>query len=151
MTRAAFAPIFGFSIALRGQYTSFTFVPPLLGTHQTAGSGAPLVKTAISTGRSVAVKGMSAGAILGKVGDFLKFANHTKVYMLTADATADGAGDVTISIEPALYSAVVLDEALTLDSVPFTVTLTSDVREFALRGGRVDGPFDFELDMIEDV
>lgn len=151
LRRATFAPIWGFSIARRGQYETFTFVPPMLGTRQTAGAGTPVVKTAASTGRAVAVKGMSAGAVLGKIGDFLKFANHTKVYMLTADATADGSGDVTIAIEPALYSAVIVDEALTLDSVPFTVMFAGDVREIEVRGGMADGPFDFELDMIEDV
>ena len=151
LSRSTFAPIWGFSIALRGQYSNFTFVPPLIGTRQTAGTGTPLVKTAVSTGRSVEVKGMGAGQILGKIGDFVKFANHIKVYMLTADATADGSGDVTITIEPALYAALIVDEALTLDSVPFTMLLTSDIRETRLQGGRVDGPFDFELDMVEDV
>lgn len=151
LTRARFAPIWAFSIALRGQAVNFTYVPPVLGTRQTAGTGTPLVKTATATGRSIPVKGMSAGAILGTAGDYVKFANHTKVYMLTADAVADGSGDVTIAIEPGLYEAVILNEALTLDSVPFTMLLTSDVRESELQGGQQDGPFNFELDMVEDV
>jgi len=151
ITRAAFAPIFGFSIARRGQYENFTAVPAMLGTRQSAGTGTPLVKTATTTGRAVPVKGMGASQVLGKIGDFLKFANHTKVYMLTADATADGSGEVTIAIEPALYAAVAVNEALTLDSVPFTLLLTSDVREASVRGDAQDGLFDFELDMVEDV
>jgi hypothetical protein len=151
LTRAAFAPIWGFSIGLRGQYSNCTFVPTLVGTRQTAGTGTPLVKTTTATGRSVPVKGMDASQVLGKIGDFLKFANHTKVYMLTADATANGSGEVTIAIEPALYALVAADEALTLDAVPFTVLLASDVREYEVRGGREDGPFDFELEMVEDV
>lgn len=151
ISRASFAPIWGFSIALRGQYSNFTYVPPLIGTRQVAGTGTPAVKTNTASGRSIPVKGMGASQVLGKIGDFVKFANHTKVYMLTADATADGSGEVTIAIEPALYSAVVADELLTLDSVPFTMLLTSDVRETEIRGGMQDGPFSFELDMVEDV
>lgn len=151
ITRANFAPVFGFSVARRGQYENFTYAPAMLGTRQTAGSGTPLVKTATATGRAVPVKGMTAGAVLGKIGDFLKFANHTKVYMLTADATADGSGEVTIAIEPALYSAVAVNEALTLDAVPFTMLQTSDVREATVTGDGMDGVFDFELDMVEDV
>lgn len=151
MNRARFAPIWGFVIGLRGQYSNCTYVPAVLGTRQVAGAGTPLVKTTTATGRSVPVKGMTAGAILGKIGDYIKFASHTKVYMLIADATADGSGEVVVSIEPGLYASVTADEAVTLDSVPFTMIRLSDNIESELQGGQQDGPFNLEVELIEDV
>lgn len=126
-TRAEMAPLIAFALAQRGQYEVFTFVPPVIGKRQASGAGAPLIRTTTATGRSVPVQGVAAGATLGKAGDFVKFANHTKVYMLTADAVANGTGEVVLAIEPALYLGVTAGEAVVLDDVPFTVAFASDL------------------------
>lgn len=81
-----------------------------------------------------------------KAGDFIKFASHAKVYMLTADVTTDGSGEATLAIEPALYSAVANNEALTVSSVPFTVAFSADTHEIALGLG---GVFDWSCELVE--
>lgn len=148
--RSRLAPIIAAAIALRGGAVTTTIIPPVLGTRQATGGGIPFVKTTTATGRSIPVKGVTPGATLGKALDLVKFANHTKVYTLTADAVADGSGDVTLSIEPALYAGVTADEAVSLEDVPVTVYCATDVREFDILDG-VDVPIDFELEFVEDV
>jgi len=77
-----------------------------------------------------------------KAGDFIKFANHSKVYMVTADLT--GAGNV--SIEPALVANVADNEAITFDSVPFTMRLRNDIQTYDLNANE---QYSYEIDMIE--
>jgi hypothetical protein len=127
-TRDEMAPLIAFAVAARGQFVSFLFVPPVIGNRR-AGSGAPIVRISTEKGRSVPVHGVAAGATIGKVGDYVKFANGTKVYMLTADAQANGSGQVDLAIEPALYAGVTAGEAVILDNVPFTVAFAADLHE----------------------
>ena len=84
--------------------------------------------------------------VIFKAGDFLKFANHDKVYTVTADAISDGSGDETISIEPALVTSPANDSAITYTSVPFTVALRSGIQEFDTG---TSGLFSFEVDFEE--
>ena len=148
MTRAEFAPIHAFMIKQRGAYESFTVTPPVLGIAQGPGGGTPLVNGASQTGRSVVTDGWPTGATLTvlKAGDYIKFANHTKVYMVTADTVADTNGDATISIEPALLSNPVENTAITYSSVPFTVYFDGDAIEFTTDQS---GFYQFELEMCE--
>ena len=122
MTRADFAPIWAFIVKQRGGFDTFTVTPPVVGTGQGPGGGTPLVNGASQTGRTVVTDGWPTGATLTvlKAGDFVKFANHTKVYMLTADLVCDTNGDATMAIEPALITSPATDSAITYSSVPFT-------------------------------
>jgi hypothetical protein len=79
-----------------------------------------------------------------KAGDFIKFANHTKVYMCTADFTNSG----TMTIEPGLSAAVADNEVVTFDDVPFQMRLARDVQEFRIAG--LD-QYIIEVDLIEAV
>ena len=107
MTRAEFMPVFAFVTSQQGRLGSFTIVPPVIGNANGDVSGTVLVNGATNAGAvSVPIDGIS-GTL--KAGDFIKFANHSKVYMVTADIT--GAG--TVSIEPALVSNVADNEAIT--------------------------------------
>jgi len=65
---------------------------------------------------------------------------------VVTDATSDGSGDSTITIEPPLVTSPATDSAITYTSVPFTVALTSAIQEFATG---TTGLFSFELDMEE--
>lgn len=76
------------------------------------------------------------------VGDFLKFANHNKVYMVTSGITDAG----TIQIQPPLQAAVVDNEAITYDNVEFTVRLANDVQEYSVG---VDSLVELEVDVEE--
>ena len=146
MTRAEFAPIYAFVMKQRGRYESFTLIPPVLNAGLGSPAGTPLVNGASQTGRTIVTDGWSASITIFKAGDYLKFANHDKVYTVTADATSDGSGDSTISIEPALITAPADDSAVTYTSVPFTVALRSGIQEFDTG---TSGLFSFEVDFEE--
>jgi hypothetical protein len=65
----------------------------------------------------------------------LKFNGHTKVYMVTADANADGTGLATLSIVPALMTSPADNETIVTNNVPFTVALTSDNADVTVSAG----------------
>lgn len=146
LTRAEFAPIFAFLVKQRGSFDTFTVQPPTIKNAQGTGAGTPLVNGASQTGRSVVTDGWSSGATVLKAGDFVSFAGHSKIYMLTADVTSDGSGNATLSIEPALIESPAENAVITTDSVAFTVALSGDVQEFALG---TSGLFSYELDLEE--
>jgi hypothetical protein len=108
MLRAKFAPIFAFAIKQRGQYETFQIVLPApYSSPQGSWAGSALVDGAAQVGRAVNLKGYtpSAAGVI-KAGDLFKFNGHTKVYVATADANADGAGKVAgLAIEPALVTS----------------------------------------------
>ncbi len=148
LTRAQWAAFYGFAQAQRGQYGTFTYVlGGYLSSPQGAGTGTPLVKGASQSGRSVITDGWTA-LVTGilKAGDFIKFAGHAKVYMLTADVDSDYTGSATLAIEPALFATPADNEAITVNNVPFTVAFGSDTRETDVAPGKI---FTFAADMIE--
>lgn len=143
--RLDLAPILAFVLAQRGQAEAFQFVPPGFDAQGVA-TGSPVTTAASQTGTSIATQGWTANvAAILKAGDFIKFASHSKVYMVVADAASDASGNATLSIQPALRQAVTSD-ALTVRNVPFTVALASDNLDVAWappQNGDVD------LDLVE--
>ena len=146
MTRAQFAPIHAFVMAQRGRDESFTLTPPVISTGLGSPAGTPLVNGADQTGRSVVTDGWNNAITIFKAGDYLKFANHDKVYTVSADVSSSGAGAATIAIEPALITSPANDSAITYSSVPFTVALRSGVQEFVTG---TTGLFQYEIDFEE--
>jgi hypothetical protein len=147
MTRAEFAPIDAFIMKQRGQYETFQLVLPVLSTGLGSPAGTPLVAGASQTGRSIITDGWTNDIQIFKAGDYLKFANHDKVYKVTADVSSHASlGTATIAIEPALITSPVNDSAITHSSVPFTVSLTTGVQEFSTGNS---GLFSFEVDFSE--
>lgn len=142
------APLFAFAVAQRGQYDTFTLYPPKLGTPLGTALGTPLVDGADQVGYSIDTKGWDAsesGVLLAR--DLIKFSGHNKVYMVTEDANADGAGLATILIQPPLVTSVADEEALVVEDVPFTVSLTRDTVEMVI--GRAALCHSFSLEMVE--
>ena len=143
MTRAEFAPVIAFIMKQRSQKETFQIALPDLKNAKGDVSGTVLVNGSHSAGdTTIDVDGMT-GTI--KAGDFVKFAGHSKVYMVVADVTAS-AGAATLTIEPPLRSALADDEAVTYDGVEFTVRLTSDVQQFNTSDLDL---YRFEVDFIE--
>ena len=140
MTREEMKPVFAFVMSQQGRIGTFTIVPPVIGSARGNVSGSMLVNGAHTAGDStIAVDGFT-GTI--SAGDFIKFANHSKVYMVISDLT--GAGD--LSIEPAITSDLVDNEAVTYDNVPFTMRLNNDVQQYELSSNEY---YEYEIDMIE--
>ena len=144
-------PIWAFLVGQRGQYDTFQYVlPNPLYTPRGTATGSPVVNgnfgspAEAQTGRTVYTRGWTGGITVLKAGDFFKFASHSKVYMAREDATADGSGFSTLAIEPALVQAVYDGDALTVSSVPFTVSLTRDGAGFGVAPGSI-----FSLQRVE--
>ena len=147
MTRASFAPIFAFITAQRGRKESFTYTPPIIDDALGTETGSVLVNGVHAVADTTIAMDAFAGDGAGrfKAGDFIKFAGHSKVYMVVSDVTSSS-NAATVTIEPPLTTALADNEAVTYDSVPFTVALKNDVQEFQI--GQ-DAFFRYELDFIE--
>jgi len=148
LARAEFDPIFAFSIAQRGQFETFTWVPTTIGTTRGSSSETPVVNAALAAGVSTGtVDGLTASTSnILRSGDFFKFSGHTKVYMATADMSSNGSGVATINFAPRLDSAVADDETLTIASVPFQVAFGSDVRQYTTDASAY---YQYEIDLVE--
>jgi len=133
LTRAEFAPILAFITKQRGQKETFTVIPPKIKDAQGSETTSIAVNGSHTAGDStIAIDGFnadSAGSL--KAGDFIKFANHTKVYMVVSDVTPSS-NAATVTIEPPIIEALANDEAVTYDDVPFTVYLTGNVQQYTL-------------------
>jgi hypothetical protein len=153
-TRQDFAPIQAFIIRQRSQKEDFTITFPSYLNAQGSETGTVLVNGVHSAGDTTIDVNGHAGDTAGsfKAGDIIKFAGHSKVYMIVSDVTPSSNAS-TLTIEPPLTNALANDEAVTYDSVPFTVHLNSDVQEF--QTNQVDSSgnllFSFEFDVIESL
>lgn len=121
LSRSEFAPLYAFSMAQKGQYGTFTFVPPIYGN---AEGDVSACTSAVEAAGSESVTVTMTGTL--KAGDYVRFASHDKVYIVTSDLTGDG----ELAIQPPLLEATTA-AAVTFDSVPFTVAFASDVQEFS--------------------
>ena len=147
MTRANFAPLQAFMIKQRGAKESFTVTFPSYMNAQGTASGSP-TGTASAGATSITLGGSGSGTL--KAGDFIKFANHDKVYMIVADA-GNIASSNTLTIEPPLQTAV-SGIAITYDSVPFTVYAPNDVQQFRASNSSSGEPlFRYEIDVVEAI
>jgi len=153
-TRSDFAPIQAFIIKQRSQKEDFTITFPSYLNAQGSETGTVLVDGVHSAGDTTITVDGHAGDTAGsfKAGDLIKFAGHSKVYMIVEDVTPSSNAS-TLTIEPPLTNALADDEAVTYDSVPFTVHLNSDLQEFQTK--QVDSfgnlLFSFEFDVIESI
>lgn len=138
LSRSDFAPLYAFAISQKGQYGTFTFVPPVYGDAQ---GNVSACTSAVEAAGAEAVTVTMTGTL--KAGDFVKFASHDKVYMVTADLTGNG----ELSIQPPLLKATTA-AGVTFDSVPFTVAFASDVQAF--NRGAAD-LHDFSVALVEVV
>jgi len=141
MSRSEFSPIKAFIMKQRSQLESFTVIPPATESDaQGTASGTP-TGTASAGATSITLGGSGSGTL--KAGDYIKFANHNKVYMVVTDQSDISTG--TITIEPPLTTAV-SGANITFDDVPFTVSLTSDIQEYNIGTTNL---YVYELDVVE--
>ena len=140
LNRTEFAPVWAFAQLQKGQFNTFTFIPPVYGNTSGTATGTLLVNN--SGGYAVGTTTIVSDGLTGtlKAGDFLKFAGHDKVYTLTADS------GTSLVIEPPLLSAVADNEAITYNSVPFTVAFTTDLQEMSVS---TNGFVSYKIDLVE--
>jgi len=147
-----YGDLMAFIMKQRSQKENFTIIPPEIEDARGNESGTVLVNGVHAVGdTTIAMDGFAGdGAGRFKAGDFLKFASHTKVYMVVADATSSSNAS-TVTIEPPLLIALANDSVVTYDNVPFTVYLTSDIQEFGVNGADKDGNlyYEYQFDVEE--
>ena len=142
-----YGELMAFIMKQRSQKENFTIIPPELEDARGSASGIPH-GTASAGATSITLGGTGTGTLLS--GDYIKFANHDKVYMVVADQSDISTGSLTI--EPPLTTAV-SSSNITYDNVPFTVHLTNDVQEFGSVGADKNGNllYQYELDLEEAI
>jgi len=128
MTQEESQSIFAFLQKQKGSFENFTIEYPTnnLGSNRTQSD--ILVNGAHATGdASIVLDGFdtNTSSVL-KAGDLIKFANHTKVYMIQSNIDSDGSGQCTVLISPALVSTLANNEAVTVNKPSFTVYLSSN-------------------------
>jgi hypothetical protein len=142
-----YGDLMAFIIKQRSGKENFTIIPPEVEDARGTASGTPH-GTASAGATSITLGGTGTGTL--KAGDFIKFANHNKVYMVVADQSDISTGSLTI--EPPLTTAVSSSD-IQYDNVPFTVYLTNDMQEFGVVGADKDGNllYQFEFDVEESL
>ena len=149
-----YGELMAFIMKQRSSKENFTIIPPEIEDARGTETGTVLVNGVHAVGdTTIAMDGFAGdGAGRFKAGDFLKFASHTKVYMVVADATSSSNAS-TVTIEPPLISALADNSVVTYDNVSFTVHLTNDIQEFGVVGADKDGNllYQFEVDVEESL
>tara|TARA_R110001592_G_scaffold190201_3_gene435849 strand:- start:956 stop:1534 length:579 start_codon:yes stop_codon:yes gene_type:complete len=142
LLRSEFTPVLAFVMSQRGMAETFSIVLPEISS--TSGTATGTVRTNGTSpigDKTIAIDGLTG---LLKAGDVIKFASHSKVYMVTQDRS--GAGD--LSIEPGLEAVVANDTVITYNDVPFLVRLNNDIQEYNIGSASL---VDFDVDFIESV
>lgn len=142
LTREQFAPVLAFVMSTKGGLDTFQITPPVIGTTQGSISGVPAVNGNHSAGDSTIAIDSFTGTL--KAGDFIKFFDHSKVYMLVADRSGVG----TMTIEPPLIQDVSSNTSVIVTAVPFTMRLDNDIQQYRLSGY---DRYQFQIDLIEAI
>jgi len=149
---SVYGELMAFIVKQRSGKETFTIVPPELEDARGSETGSVLVNGNQSAGDTTIAMDAFAGDGAGrfKAGDLIKFASHTKVYMVVSDVTSSS-NAATVTIEPPLVADIADDSAVTYDDVAITVYLTSDIQEFGSVGADKDGNilYKFEFDVEE--
>ena len=147
-----YGALMAFIVKQRSGKENFTIIPPELKNAKGHENGTVLVNGVHAVGdTTIAMDGFAHdGTQRFKAGDMIKFASHSKVYMIVEDVTASS-NAATVTIEPPLTTALTDNSTVTYDNVPFTVHLTNDVQEFGAVTSSQDGNllYQFELDVEE--
>ena len=149
-----YGELMAFIMKQKSSKENFTITPPEVKSTRGSETNVVSVNGSHSLGdTTIAMDGFASdGAGRFKAGDLIKFASHTKVYMIVEDVTSSS-NAATVTIEPPLINTLADDEVVTYNNVPFTVHLTNDVQEFGVVGADGSGNllYKFELDVEEAI
>jgi len=149
-----YGELIAFILKQRSGKENFTITPPEIKNARGHETGTILVNGSHSVGdTTIDIDGHhnnSPNAF--RSGDFIKFASHSKVYMIINDVNPVSNAS-TITIEPPLISALTDNSIVTYDDVPFTVHLTTDLQEFGAANLTSDGKllFEYQFDVEESL
>ena len=146
LDRAEQGELFAFLAKQEGMLGHFTIVPPIYGsTRSTNATGTPTVTQDYAAGVRSIRANLGGGTLFA--GDFIKFSNHDKVYMLTADVNQDLSSEDTFEFTPHLEHEVDNTTTIVYNNVPFKVMLTNDRTGFKTD---VDGTAKIQITLAED-
>jgi len=151
MSLTEFRPIQGFIAQTDGGLNEFDIVIPTVSVSQSSYASvlSATVDGAHTAGdETINISSNVPNQSILKAGDIVRFANHTKVYMVTSDINSDGSGDAVLNIKPGLVEALVDTESITTTNVPFRMILSNDVQEFSYR---TDNRIAYEIDIEETI
>jgi hypothetical protein len=140
-----FGPVAAFIARQYGSFDDFQIVLPeisfpkgnnysFIGTPQVASAQA---LTAGTTSIPCNAFGGASKTEVLRAGDFIKFANHTKVYMVVEDVNTNSSSEATITINPGLVVSVPVGTLLTTTAVPFTVVMEDFDQEYSVGIGGI--------------
>jgi len=134
MDRASAEEWLAFLLALRGKFGTFLMGDPAGATPRGTWAGTPLVNGASQTGLTLAVDGFSVGAT-GKKGDWFQLGSgsSSRLYKLTEDFTANGAGQATLDFWPRLRSSPADNDPLISSAAKGIWRLAANERGWTLR------------------
>ncbi len=143
LTEADAALLQAFLVTLRGRAGRFYLFNFARSAPRGTASGTPLVKGAAQTGNTLIIDGCAVGATL-LAGDY--FAVNGELKMVVANATANGAGEMTLTFEPPLRASPADNAAVTLDKPTATFMLANDELKWNTQPGKFSS---FPIDCIE--
>jgi hypothetical protein len=147
LTSYQFGPIAAFISKQFGMVDSFTIQLPELsyntGTNKDYIGGAQNTAALAAGVKTCTISGMTPDKMqVLRAGDFFKFNNHSKVYMAVDDLNSNSSGQGTLNFSGGLVAAVPINTNITVDSVPFTVIMDSDIQEYRVGlGGMTEYEF----------
>lgn len=138
MSAAEFRPVQAFVALSQGRLNEFDIVIPVVS--QSISANRALVSATVeqdsATNHQVGDTTIKIQTNLNsnnalKAGDVVRFANHTKVYVVTTDCNTEANGEAILNIQPGLVEALSNGEAITTNDVPFRMILDNDIQEFS--------------------
>lgn len=132
-----------FMVQLRGRAGRFALYNFARSQPRGTLAGTPLVKGASQTGNTLIIDGCTVGATLVP-GDY--FGVNGELKMVVATATANGAGEMTLSFEPPLRSSPADNAAITLVQPTATFMLAADETKWSTQPGKFST---FPIDCVE--
>lgn len=124
--------LLGFIMKSRGPYSTFDLtLPDTLDDSTGNYTGTITVATATAGNLSFTATVSASNTLILKAGDFIKFSNHNKVYMVTDDATSVGT-NLTVNVYPAIRTSATSSHTVTHKSVPMTVRFATDNIPFGI-------------------
>jgi hypothetical protein len=147
LDRTELGELYSFLVKQQGSFANFFVIPPIYSsTASTNASGTPTVTATFAAGQSQVRSQGGSGSL--KAGDYIKFSNHDKVYMLTADVDQDASSEDYLDIAPPLTTAITNSTTVTYNDVPFKVYLTNDMTAFKTG---TDGTSTISITVREDI